>query len=469
MAPSKKSKGQRIADALVQQDSFDPADVDTLGDETTAGKKRFSAFEGVAGGLKQEKGRLRMRAKVPVLEEYKGKKVNRKEVFEEGEDVSDDADLDELDGIGDDGSDDGDDDDDAGIVAGATAGGFTISGDMEKEYEKMMKTTESELEIMRQPSSEDLEKRESDAKALKQQLEVWSSLVELRIHLEAALGIGHRLPVGDNFAAFRSANPAVAQEVDAASKDVRGLAGSLLSLQEGLAKQHGLDPSSAASSASSKGRPGSEASSWHALDARVEPVMDWALGVADDWKERTRLDARRGFKVLDQSFRVQMQAVAEADSEKMRRRCTPLPGKHKVFTASEAEEGNDEAVEKEDASVEDIFDDRDFYVQLLREVLGANSSNMLGGEDKELQAELQGRRATKRKAKEEVERRASKGRKIRYKPIEKMQNFMSGRPRGTFSGNNSISGLETEQLSDGAIEALLRSLFARPKSSAQLR
>ncbi|CAK8994656.1 Hypothetical protein SCF082_LOCUS4024, partial [Durusdinium trenchii] len=49
--------------------------------------------------------------------------------------------------------------------------------------------------------------------------------------------------------------------------------------------------------------------------------------------------------------------------------------------------------------------------------------------EQQLLAELQGRRAQKRKAQQEVERRASKGRKIRYRPIEKLQNFMAARPR----------------------------------------
>eukprot|EP00438_Fugacium_kawagutii_P016626 Skav205646 [mRNA] locus=scaffold458:108810:111275:+ [translate_table: standard] len=49
-----------------------------------------------------------------------------------------------------------------------------------------------------------------------------------------------------------------------------------------------------------------------------------------------------------------------------------------------------------------------------------------------------GRRASKRKAKEEVERRASKGRKIRYRPIDKLQNFMAARPRGTGEGGVTV-------------------------------
>lgn len=39
-----------------------------------------------------------------------------------------------------------------------------------------------------------------------------------------------------------------------------------------------------------------EPDTWKMLDARLQSVLDWALQVADEWKESTRLDARRSFK-----------------------------------------------------------------------------------------------------------------------------------------------------------------------------
>merc|ERR1712054_203490 len=100
----------------------------------------------------------------------------------------------------------------------------------------------------------------------------------------------------------------------------------------------------------------------------MQPLMDWGLSIADEWKERTRLDARRSFKVLDQSLSSQMRA-SEGEPEKLRRRCTPLPGKHKVFGCSghippSADKDGDQANALEEER--DIIDDREFYVQLLR-------------------------------------------------------------------------------------------------------
>eukprot|EP00440_Ansanella_granifera_P004431 gb/GFBE01004803.1/.p1 GENE.gb/GFBE01004803.1/~~gb/GFBE01004803.1/.p1 ORF type:complete len:471 (+),score=136.89 gb/GFBE01004803.1/:1-1413(+) len=467
---AKQSLAERMAKSFMPEESFDPADIDTLGDDTVAGKKRFSAVDSQSTVLKTEKGRLRLRAQVPELQAYSGKAVSRQAVF--GEEKSEDKSTSRIQQLS--ASPFEDDEGDVSDEDAQAAAGFSISSNMEQEYERMMKASKQELEIMRQPSAEDLAKREGEAKALKNQLEMWGSLVELRIHLEGALGIGHRLPAGATGRAFRTADKAIASEVDLAATDARKLTASLLSLQEEMSSQHdilhralgGLDGANG-------GQRNEESSAWSVVDERLQPVLDWALGVADEWKERTRLDARRGFKVLDQALRLQMQAVAETEPAKLRKRCTPPAGKHKVFGVSaaspEAAADSKEPQAEEDEAAEEIFDDRDFYVQLLREVLSSSSSGALaaGGDDeKELRAELQGRRASKRKARAEVERRASKGRKIRYRPIEKLQNFMASRPRGAFASANAELGLEeVEPLNDTACEALLSSLFAIPKAA----
>lgn len=481
MAPGKRSVAERIASVLEPQETFDPADADALGDETSAGQRRASGTSSSARvDLASEKGRLRLRPKVPVLEAYRGKKVARQEVFgASDDDVSDDAgiepppELSAEDDEADEGSmDEGEED----IAAGAASGGFSIAGNLEEEYDKMMQKSQKQMEVMRQPSTEDVARRQNQAQALKSQLEMWAALVEFRIHLEPALGIGHRLPVSG---AGLRAEPTVAKEAELASTESRKLLGSLLALQQKLGVRHGLRPEPPDTVAPSRA---SEAAAWASVDGRLQKVLDKALNVADDWKEKTRLDARRQFKVLDQSLRLQMQVVADTDKDKLRKRCTPPPGKHKVFGAApassqqasseghssskSAHDAGEEEADEDDQGASEIFDDRDFYVQLLREVLTSSSGGALGGGDDEkaLRAEFQGRRASKRKAREEVERRASKGRKIRYRAIEKLQNFMSARPRGSFSPRSSDLGVEeVEPLQESACEALLSSLFALPK------
>ncbi|KAL1667889.1 apoptosis-antagonizing transcription factor [Schizophyllum commune] len=81
-----------------------------------------------------------------------------------------------------------------------------------------------------------------------------------------------------------------------------------------------------------------------------------------------------------------------------------------------AVEGADDDIEKPQPDPTEIFDDTDFYQQLLRQVIDARG----GGADN--QDWVQAQKA--RKARKKVDTKASKGRKIRYDVHEKLQNFM---------------------------------------------
>mmetsp|Transcript_22148 Transcript_22148/g.58708 ORF Transcript_22148/g.58708 Transcript_22148/m.58708 type:complete len:442 (-) Transcript_22148:248-1573(-) len=433
-------------DSLREQfDSFlqEPADnediagleVDSIGDDTIARprkrKRSQHAFaEELAAPLK---GRLRLRPEVPVLQN--GKKVDRRDVFDgdSEDDCGEEADLAAMN------------------TSGLALGGLQIDEDMEAEYEKMMAKTEAQLEVMRRPPAEEVASRMEEAKRLQAGTTAFSTLVELRIRLEELLAIGHRMPTGEAHATL-CGNAAVAAEVEAVAESNCKLLGELRALQQHLFERHGDHFPGI------KGRPLSEPDAWSAVDAWVVPALQRSLGVADTWKDQTQLDVRKSFKVLDQSFTTQMQMHDQVDAAKLSARCTPPPGRHKLFSATETGLGGVEngAVDHVAEAESEIYDDREFYVQLLREVLqggGSGAGDVLENRAKDLQAEMEGRRAAK-KRKQQVDTRASKGRKIRYVPIPKLENFMAPRTR---SLTNTVS--DAALLMDDAVEVLVRSLF----------
>ena len=68
-------------------DDIDPADIDALDDQTAA-RRRFAGAAAQAPVPElSSKGRLRLRAAVPVAKGYEGKAVNRETLFEEAEEV----------------------------------------------------------------------------------------------------------------------------------------------------------------------------------------------------------------------------------------------------------------------------------------------------------------------------------------------------------------------------------------------
>lgn len=262
--------------------------------------------------------------------------------------------------------------------------------------------------------------------------------------------MSHQLPSAADAQEFASTSTAISPAMAEVSAEVRGLLGSLTALQQTLAAACGASPEVAAPPPAEPDR--CEPAAWAELSARMQPALDWGLQVADQWKERTRLQVRRSFQVLDQPLKMQMAAALEQDSARSRLRCAPPAGKHRVFGVDpEASEEGAAAAAAFDAN---IFDDRDFYSQLLREVLsGSGGAGGAGGVGRELRSE--GKKAAKRRAAAEVERRASKGRKIRYVAVEKLQNFVAPRKREV---EEDVGGLPTN-----AVDAMLKALFGRSK------
>jgi protein AATF/BFR2 len=74
----------------------------------------------------------------------------------------------------------------------------------------------------------------------------------------------------------------------------------------------------------------------------------------------------------------------------------------------------------------EIFDDGDYYQQLLKEFIDSRMN-----ESGEMSSRLeQLKQLQKKKSKKNVDTKASKGRKIRYEIQEKIQNYMAPEPRG---------------------------------------
>ncbi|KAF7294519.1 Sorting nexin-41 [Mycena kentingensis (nom. inval.)] len=103
------------------------------------------------------------------------------------------------------------------------------------------------------------------------------------------------------------------------------------------------------------------------------------------------------------------------------------------------EEGKDAEADGGDNAVDvEVFDDTDFYQQLLRDVIDSRSN--AGGGDDWMAIQRQ------KKAKKKVDTKASKGRKIRYDVHEKLQNFMVPVP---------VSGMWHDEQIDELFSSLL--------------
>ncbi|KAI6149728.1 apoptosis-antagonizing transcription factor [Pisolithus tinctorius] len=152
---------------------------------------------------------------------------------------------------------------------------------------------------------------------------------------------------------------------------------------------------------------------------------------------------RNAFSKSSQHSKSAAQLVDEtlADHSKVLARTRVYRGKNErlgVKVAIEGEEG-----ENEDPTV---FDDTDFYQQLLRDVIDSRTGS--GGGDDWVTMQKQ------QKAKKKVDTKASKGRKLRYQVHEKLQNFMVSIPVHSGWHNEQIDELFASLLGKGFESAM---------------
>ncbi|XP_037523374.1 protein AATF isoform X1 [Rhipicephalus sanguineus] len=442
-----------------------------------------------------QKPRPRRQPQVILGDRYAGKRVSRKDLDEDGFD-SDDENLQ--------GSEVDDDDSMSDLGIGGNKDRLENSTDEEPSESEgdeeedegsgdhtLLATATSNQKESSKPagmdnfSTVDVAAEVKKGKAVHSQLQIWDSVLEVRIQLQKLLMLANHFPKHEQHSLFRSA----ALEQDKKNGNLIGQAKSsvelvmhqLLTLQERLRDSY-PEIQSIFSNVADKERNGegeidpeneeipSDTEAEESLDeSEAEPPeaspgkrkagkqvhpdkptkcrkMDACIASAaefwkkfepyrnatiEKWYERTRLlsgKVGRSFASLEQSPVKQIEHIL-MDEERLLRRTQTKRSSYKILGAQEST--NDEQEQKSGTVDEEVFDDDDFYHHLLREIIERKSSNIdnpvaLSRQWLEIQK-------LRKKVKRKVDTRASKGRKIRYDVIPKLVNFMAPLDRSTYS------------------------------------
>ncbi|PRW61539.1 AATF isoform X1 [Chlorella sorokiniana] len=356
-----------------------------------------------------------------------------------------------------------------GQAAGAAAGGDDEMAALEREYEQMQQDEQSAMAGLKERAARERKK----ALAVQAQKAVWQRGLEARILLQRALAGGNRLPQGEMQAAAAASsadmaaafgglaadasallqdllqlvgalagqNPAVAEAADAA-----GAGGQAAAVANGSGSRHkrargedeeqqqdGAQPPAAGQGQ----RPGAEAL-WGQVEAAYAAVAPFRDSSIDRWHRKTTLTAggatlRGGqLKALNQSVSTQVAQLMQdpgkvlertrlprsAQQQHAARLLCPDPEAAPVAKRGRWSDDEEPAANSVDAKLEEerdpeTYDDSEFYQTLLREFLEGSAD--AGGANWH----------TGPKHRKAVDRRASKGRKLRYHVHSKLVNFMT--------------------------------------------
>ncbi|KAM8797264.1 protein AATF [Eudromia elegans] len=368
-------------------------------------------------------------------------------------------------GMDDVGSSEGEDEDDAGVEE--------ASDEEEHENEshdnlKDAKESEDDGGVMtfsKGQVDEEVEK----GKAVKNQLALWDHLLEGRIKMQKVLLTANRLPQPDTYPVFKKEG---GQEFDNAVKNgykaLEALLRTLVELQDELlyeypgtrhlvdGKQSKIESEDEILSSSDEEKvdeaPKKKKRNVPKRKLKMEDYPEFVAkrfadfrtyrnNVLQKWHEKTKLASGKmgkGFGAFERSILTQIDHVM-MDKERLLRRTQTKRSVYKVLGKQEQESHpvpesvpeNSEVLPQTDSNRhlkdidEEIFDDDDFYHQLLRELIERKTSSLDPNDQVAMGRQWLAIQKLRSKIKKKVDRRASKGRKIRYHVHSKLVSFMA--------------------------------------------
>ncbi|GIL75458.1 hypothetical protein Vretimale_8087 [Volvox reticuliferus] len=335
---------------------------------------------------------------------------------------------------------------------------------LEAEYEALQEEDEKQLETLRKKGERDREK----GAAIRNQQVLYERALEQRILLQRCLQASNGLPRPDTFAALAIAKPDIREGYEQLAVAARDTLSQLLELQHTLMARNSairLPPGSSnadvsAASGAKRRRlepdPSGDADNalidngleclWRRISLHSEALAPFRDLSLDSWHRRTVLSSgsgplrNSGLRALNQSISNQVQALMRDPAKFIKRTrlavaacprvlCEPPRSSAAAAAALDplgsdgyaVAAGRDGAADPSSTVPElpeeerdpETYDDGEFYQQLLKEFLDKGISEG---------AATVAKGTKKRKL---VDRRASKGRKLRYHVQEKLVAFMA--------------------------------------------
>jgi len=273
------------------------------------------------------------------------------------------------------------------------------------------------------------EKRAQDAKKgqdVRKQIKNWEKTLRLRISFQKILTTVSRLPPPVLLSEYFEETPNARDEIDAAAAELEDIATQMLELRLYLWKQNF---SSMSDDLSKHVRVDASASKAledleHVLEPHINTLLTrWSNKISSAPHSRNSSSSSRlQLRAMNQNVVDQIRQALAGDG------MDRLVQRTQVWRADDMDRLGVIATASQESRPTDteVFDDSDFYAQLLRDLID-NAGIMETGASNAASDALMSR-----KRKRNVDVRASKGRRLRYEVMEKVQNFMPPIPRVTW-------------------------------------
>lgn len=308
-------------------------------------------------------------------------------------------------------------------------------GELEKEYMNLRHQERDILKNLKHHKEEDILK----GQAVKNQKAVWDKTLELRFLLQKAYSSTNRLPQEPIRSSFcdsdKSVNVAYSDLITSSQKTLD----SLLELQEALLEKNpsilqakdGKREQSSKNSQSSKSSDLNNDEEWSRISEMHARIAAFRNNSVDKWQRKTQMEtgvaaSKAKFSALNQLTSEQVASYMRDPSRmiKQMQLRRSIVGVFGAVPNAETNPKGEEAQSCGGAQADgdpELLDDSEFYQQLLKEFLESIDPTSV-------ETAFYAVKRFQTKKRKVVDRRASKGRKIRYHVHEKIVNFKTPLP-----------------------------------------
>ncbi|KAF9433880.1 hypothetical protein BGZ76_008862 [Entomortierella beljakovae] len=383
----------------------------------------------------------------------------------------DDEEVDSDDDEDDDEDDEGGDEDD-GYGDFSASGVTETSKEMQEELQKIQQEESELLKNMTKSATDDVEK----GNHVKAQMTLWETLLDTRIRLQKPVALMNTFPqpaVYDEFLTNESAEP-----LEESKQQLRSFIDTLITVRTSLLRnlpdvkvpKSNKRQLSDLEDESSQDMDDElwESKTWKDIEGLDDGWRSYRNNTLEKWSNKVQIASgiplNKKFKAMNQGIMTQISQTM-VDKERLLKRTQLKRSEYHILgTEPEEKEEEDENDTTEKTPVsskldahlsnhdEEIFDDTDFYQQLLRELI---ESRMVDNDDPTAMGMRWAALRQTKQTKKQVDTKASKGRRLRYHVHEKLQSFMAPIPAGTWHEEmieelfSSLLGRSGDNLNDG--------------------
>ncbi|CAG8605614.1 2205_t:CDS:10 [Ambispora gerdemannii] len=317
---------------------------------------------------------------------------------------------------------------------------------IQKELKKIEDDERNLLKKISQSAKADITKGQH----VKSQIGFWDNLLDIRIKLQKSVTISNSLPQHTTYPLFVT-SPKVQLAIKETKSELCELVDSLIKLSKDLCRDNESVKLPEHAANSRKRRLGNDDDDdsnytdylWTDIKTIHENFKPFRTETIEKWNNKVQIASgiplNKKFKAINQSVNNQIEQVLH-DHERLVKRTQLMRGDYKILGKQQQTEPSRSVSSASNMNIEgqddhlsnydpEIFDDTDFYQQLLRELI---ENRMIDTDDPiAIGMRWAALKQTKQK-KKQVDNKASKGRRLRYHVHEKLENFMVPIPTGTW-------------------------------------